>query len=91
MTTASAMVVGSGRSTDVPSEARAASVSVILRYRHEAFPGSHYRPTGVSGEARSNVQRRLLLAAGYAEQAAEAEAMAEIGMPAQAEVLEENG
>jgi hypothetical protein len=85
------MVVGSGRATDVPSEPRAASVSAMLRYSHDAFPGSRYRPVTVPADVRSGVQRRLLLAVGYAEQAAEAEALAEAGMAAQAEVLEENG
>lgn len=87
MTSSLSLVVGSGKSSDVPSEASAATLGTVVRYKHDEFPGHQYRPSAVTPEARSNGQRRLLLAAGYSEQAAEARSIAEQSMAAQGEVL----
>lgn len=93
MTSASALGVGSGRASDVPSEAQAASRSAetltMVRYRHDSFPGQRYRPAPVPPEARSILQRRVLMAAGYAELADEARELAEESFAAQAEALGE--
>lgn len=86
MTTA--LVVGSGQSTDLPSEPSAAPGSAIhLKYTYNHFSGRHYQPAVVPAEERSAIRDRLLLALGYAEQAAEAEAFAEASRAAQTEVL----
>lgn len=91
MTSASALAVGSGRSTDVPSEARAASggtdTAILVSYRHEEFSGIFYRPVPVPPEVRAD--HRLLLALGYSDQASEAAAFAEESMTAQGEAIQE--
>lgn len=87
MTSASALVVGSGKSSDVPSEARAAAGATVVRYSHDEFSGRHYRPEGVPPQARLDRERRLLLAAGYNEQAKEALVLSEYSLAAQVEVL----
>lgn len=88
MTPAPALIVGSGRSTDVPSEAHAAptDVPVSVSYTHEAFSGRQYWLSPGPIEA-SDAQRRLLMALGYLEQAEEAEHFAEESLPAQTELL----
>lgn len=90
MTPAPVLVVGSGRSTDVPSEASAApstDVPVSVSYIHEVFTGSQYWLTPAPIEAVSSAQRRLLLALGYLEQAEDASNFAEESLPAQTELL----
>ena len=90
MTPAPVLVVGSGRSTDVPSEASAApstDAPVSVSYTDEAFSGSQYWLTPAPIDPVSDAQRRLLLALGYLEEAEEAERFAEESLPAQTEIL----
>lgn len=90
MTPAPVLVVGSGRSTDVPSEASAApstDAPVSVSYTHEVFSGSQYWLTPAPIEAGSTAQRRMLLALGYLEEAEKAEHFAEESLPAQTELL----